>query len=46
MVLDSDGRLEGIVSLADIAVDSPEEELSAHTLEEVSKPAEPRRHAA
>lgn len=39
------GRLIGIVSLGDLAVEQPSEALSGAALEEISKPAAPRRGA-
>jgi CBS domain-containing protein len=42
VVLNSDKRLVGIVSLGDLAVDTHDEQLAGHTLEAVSEPAKPR----
>jgi len=41
LVLNNDERLVGIVSLADLAVDAGDDELSGDTLEAVSEPAAP-----
>ena len=43
LVLGSDKRLAGIVSLADLAVDTGEDEMTAQLLERVSEPATPER---
>jgi CBS domain-containing protein len=43
MVLDSEKRLVGIVSLGDLAVKVGDDQLSGQALEEVSEPATPRR---
>jgi len=42
-VLDEKKRVVGIVSLADIAVHTGDRDLAGETLQEVSKPAEPKR---
>ena len=42
VVLNSDKRLVGIVSLGDLAVDTHDEQLAGHILEAVSEPAKPR----
>jgi CBS domain-containing protein len=43
LVLNSDRRLVGIVSLGDLAVETGDESLAGRTLEEVSEPAMPSR---
>jgi len=42
-ILNQDKQLVGIVSLADIAVDVGDRDLTGETLEEISEPAEPKR---
>lgn len=42
LVVDSDGRLSGIVSLGDIALQTGDEQLSGETLERVSEPSTER----
>lgn len=42
-IINRDKRLVGIVSLADLAVDTGEEELKAQVLEQVSQPSQPQR---
>jgi CBS domain-containing protein len=42
-VLNEEKRLVGIVSLADIAIHAGDRNLAGETLQEVSKPAEPKR---
>jgi CBS domain-containing protein len=41
LVMNRDKKMVGIVSLADLAVDTPEEQLSNQVLESVSEPAHP-----
>jgi CBS domain-containing protein len=43
VVLNSDKRLVGIVSLGDLAVESGDERLAGHTLEAISEPNRPNR---
>jgi len=42
-VVDRDQRLVGIVSLADLAVDSPDRGAAGEALEQISEPAKPLR---
>jgi CBS domain-containing protein len=42
-VVDRDQRLVGIVSLADLAVDSPDRGTAGEALEQISEPAKPLR---
>jgi predicted transcriptional regulator len=41
-VLDDENNVIGIVSLGDIAVRVPDSELAGETVEQISKPAEPK----
>ena len=43
VVLNRDKRMVGILSLGDIAVKNPDEQLSCEALERVSQPAQPVR---
>lgn len=43
-IIDRDNHLVGIVSLGDLAVKTNEEKTMAQALEQISLPAEPRRH--
>jgi CBS domain-containing protein len=43
VVLNRDKRMVGILSLGDIAVKNPDEQLSGEALERVSQPAQPVR---
>jgi CBS domain-containing protein len=42
LVVDGDGRLAGIVSLGDIALQTGDDQLSGQTLERVSEPSTER----
>jgi CBS domain-containing protein len=43
-IVDAGGRLVGIVSMADVALEAERDQELAHALEEISRPAQPRSH--